>query len=111
MAGVTINFPIPPSVPSFAQWVSYFKQCQPVLGFVPLDAAGGTVTGTLFIAPGVAIQLSSITVSELPSPGPSNVGQVYLVSDAASPVWNQPLTGGGATTCMAVSNGLAWTAH
>ena len=111
MSGVVINFPFPPSVPSYAQWVNYFEQCQPVLNYTPLNNAGDTITGTLFFAPGVAPQLSITTVENLPVASAANQGQVFQVTDANGPVWNQPLMGGGSVVCLAVSNGVAWTAH
>ena len=109
--GVVIKFPIPPSVPSYAQWGSYFAQCQPVLGYTPLNNAGDTITGTLFFAPGISPQLSQATVGSLPIATSANLGQVFMVTDANAPVWNQPLIGGGTTVCLAVSNGAQWTAH
>jgi hypothetical protein len=111
VAGVQIDFPTPPSVPSYAQWQSYFGQCQEVLGYTPLNNAGDTITGTLFFAPGIAPQLASTTVGNLPNANASNVGQMFIVTDATSPTWNSILTGGGAVICLAVSNGVNWTAH
>jgi hypothetical protein len=111
MAGVNISFPFPPSVPSYAQWVSYFAQCEAVLGYTPLNNAGDTITGTLFFAPSIAPQLALSTVEDLPTASANNTGQMFLVTDATSPTWNNALTGGGTVVCLAVSNGTDWTAH
>ena len=108
--GVVINFPIPPSVPSYAQWQSYFAQCQVVLGFTPLNSAGGTMTGTLDMAPNAAISLAVTTVAQLPQPSSNNIGWEFVVVDASSPTWGSQLTGGGTTTCKALSTGTAWVA-
>jgi len=41
-------------VPTAAQWNSYFAIKQDVLGFVPLNAAGGSMAGSLFLLPSSA---------------------------------------------------------
>jgi hypothetical protein len=108
--GVAIQFPIPPSVPSYAQWQSYFQQCQPVLGYAPLNQAGGTMTGTLVMAPNVPLAMSVTTVAQLPQPSANNAGWKFVVSDGNAPIWGEQLTGGGTTVCEALSTGSQWVA-
>jgi hypothetical protein len=110
MSGVVIQFPIPPSVPSYAQWQSYFEQCQPVLDYTPLNSSGGVMTGTLVMAPNVAIANAVTTVAQLPQPSSTNIGWMFVVNDALTPAWGTQLTGGGTTVCKALSNGTQWVA-
>ena len=51
------------------------------------------------------------TVAALPNCSTAIAGTLAVVSDAASPVTNAGLTGGGAITALALCTGSAWTAH
>lgn len=53
------------------------------------------------------VQTNGYTVATLPA---GKAGMRAHVTDAASPSFLQPLTGGGATTCPAFHNGSAWVA-
>jgi hypothetical protein len=59
-----------------------------------------------------AVELSSYTVSTLPTCG-STVpgGTIAYVTDASSPAYNATLTGGSSTKTLAMCNGSNWTAH
>jgi hypothetical protein len=58
-----------------------------------------------------SLSLQTTTVASLPSCGPAQKGLLYSVSDAVSPIYNAPLTGGGPTTIPVFCNGSRWTAH
>jgi hypothetical protein len=108
--GVFISFPLPPSTPSYAQWQSYFLQCQPVLGYRPLNSGGDTVSGPFLMAPNAPFSPGVTTVAQLVAPSSANVGWLFVVTDALSPTWGTQLTGGGTTVCLAMSNGVQWVA-
>ncbi|AXF19739.1 hypothetical protein CUJ89_03890 [Burkholderia pyrrocinia] len=50
-------------------------------------------------------------VATLPACSKSSIGSTYMVTDATSPQYAKPLTGGGTTTVPAVCDGAKWTAH
>ncbi len=58
-----------------------------------------------------SLSLPTTTVASLPPCGPAQKGLLYSVSDAASPIYNGPLTAGGSTTIPVFCNGSIWTAH
>jgi hypothetical protein len=62
-----------------------------------------SVTGP--VAPG------KTTVAALPACNGSLSGAIEVVTDAVSPTYNSPLTGGGSIVTLALCNGGAWTAH
>ncbi len=57
------------------------------------------------------LSLPTTTVASLPPCGASQKGLLYSVSDAVSPTYNGPLTGGGSTAIPVFCNGSIWTAH
>ena len=50
------------------------------------------------------------TVGALPAAA-SNVGKLYVVTDATAPTYGATLVGGGAVYALALSDGTAWKAH
>jgi hypothetical protein len=58
-----------------------------------------------------SLSLPTTAVASLPPCGPAQKGLLYSVSDAVSPTYNGPLTGGGAVTIPVFCNGSIWTAH
>lgn len=58
---------------------------------------------------GVRLPLTS--VGALPVCNGASRGLMYAVSDAASPTYGSPLTGGGAMSVPAYCNGANWSAH
>jgi hypothetical protein len=58
-----------------------------------------------------SLSLPTTTVKSLPHCGPAQRGLLYSVSDAVSPTYNGPLTGGGAISVPVFCNGSIWTAH
>jgi hypothetical protein len=57
------------------------------------------------------IRLPVTTVAALPACNGASRGLVYAVSDAASPTYDNTLTGGGAMSVPAYCNGANWRAH
>lgn len=64
-------------VPTAGQWNSYFAAKQDVLGFTPLNQAGGTMTGRLRIAPSTTVQSGLQVLPGVAPSVPSN-GDVWL---------------------------------
>jgi hypothetical protein len=58
-----------------------------------------------------SVQLSAYTVSTLPTCNAHAEGTIAYVTDASSPSYNAPLTGGSSNRTLALCNGSAWTAH
>jgi hypothetical protein len=58
-----------------------------------------------------SLSLPTTRVASLPHCGSAQKGLLYSVSDAVSPTYNGPLTGGGSTTIPVFCNGSIWTAH
>jgi len=58
-----------------------------------------------------SLSLPTTTVASLPPCGTAQKGLLYSVSDAVSPTYNGPLTGGGSVTIPVFCNGSIWTAH
>jgi hypothetical protein len=78
----------------------------------------GTISGSpaVSITPtavvlGAAVQLSTLTVSTLPTCNTAAKGDLYAVSDALSPTWGSTLVQGGAIYTIALCNGTNWTAR
>ena len=63
----------------------------------------------VWAAGGLRLPLS--TVASLPPCNAAAKGEMYAVSDAASPTYDGALTGGGTVSVPAYCNGSAWTAH
>ena len=56
------------------------------------------------------VQILMSTVSQLPTCDVSHIGMLRGVIDALTPLTiGQPLSGGGATTHLALCNGMSWT--
>lgn len=58
-----------------------------------------------------SFSLPTTTVASLPTCAAAQKGLLYSVSDALSPTYNGPVTGGGPTTVPVFCNGSIWTAH
>lgn len=66
-------------VPTAAQWNSYFSAKQDVLGYVPLNVAGGTMTGRLVTtAPGATVAGLNLTPGT--APGSPVDGDLWVTS-------------------------------
>jgi hypothetical protein len=59
----------------------------------------------------LVMRLPVTTVAALPSCGAGRLGEMYAVSDAATPTYNAPVSSGGSSTIPVFCNGSAWTAH
>jgi hypothetical protein len=59
----------------------------------------------------LVMRLPVTTVATLPPCGASQTGAMYAVSDALSPAYNSPVSGGGSSVIPVFCNGSAWTAH
>jgi hypothetical protein len=57
------------------------------------------------------MRLPVTTVAALPPCNSGQAGAMYAVSDAVSPTYNSPVTGGGTSMIPVFCNGSAWTAH
>jgi hypothetical protein len=67
-----------------------------------------TVTDAGQIEPDLGVNTALVT--NLPTPGAGNFGQVCCVTDgAASLAWGATIVGGGATKYLVWSNATAWT--
>jgi len=100
-------------VPTAGQWNGYFASKQDVLGYTPLNQAGGTMTGPLKTS---ASTTSAAGFSVLPGVGPNvpNNGDIWLTSSGLyyrannitfGPVGAGTITGPGTTT---VGNVAKW---
>lgn len=81
------------------------------VGHVPSYFYGSSNNPTVVdsgLTPGTPLKA---IVSTLPSCTSSNVGQLYVVTDALSPTYGGALTGGSSTVALALCNGSAWLAH
>lgn len=76
------------------------------LQIVPDTSVAGLLTPN-----GGARFITTRTVSTLPTCDANSKGTIFSVSDAAAPVYNTTLTGGGAVAVLAFCNGTNWTAH
>ena len=84
-----------------------------VLGQLYANTSGGLNANAAASPIGVAgpLQLGKTPVAGLPACSSSISGAIEVVTDAISPTYNGPLTGGGSTLTLALCNGTAWTAH
>ncbi|MGO7329206.1 hypothetical protein AB9E14_23800 [Rhizobium leguminosarum] len=93
-------------VPTAGQWNSYFAAKQDVLGFTPLNQAGGTMTGRLRIAPSTTVQSGLQVLPGVAPTVPSNgdvwltgVGLYYQAGGSTfGPVGGGTITGPGSST-------------
>jgi hypothetical protein len=101
--------------------VNYTDTYDAVAGAAPKIAAEGSDsninlnlapkgTGVVTIGSG-GVRLPVYTVATLPACGASNTETLAAVSDALSPTYNGPLTGGGTVNVPVYCNGAGWTAH
>lgn len=67
-------------VPTAAQWNAFFASKQDVLGYVPLNTAGGTMTGRLVTAASTASPGSGLQVPQGTAPTTPANGDVWMTS-------------------------------
>lgn len=84
------------------------------ISFLAMPAPGNTTTTPTLLAhigPTGGVQLPKSVVASLPACAAGNEGLMFAVTDAASPAYAAPLTGGGSSHVIAYCTGSGWTAH
>jgi hypothetical protein len=76
-----------------------------------LTLGGSLSTRSVWLAAGGSITLSAVSVASLPACNSKLKNTMMAVTDAATPVYNGPLRGGGNISIPAFCNGATWTAH
>lgn len=77
-------------------------------GQIPFKTSGNTYR---ILTAGGAITLPLQTVAALPPCNTSTQAQIRVVFDAAPPVYNTPVVGGGTAWTTVLCNSTAWVAH
>lgn len=93
-------------VPTAAQWNSYFAAKQNTLGFVPLNSAGGVLTGPLVTAPSTST-VSGLRLPHGAAPGTPTNGDLWTTTTGLF----SRINGGTVGPYLAGSSGSTIPAH